>query len=456
MNRFEKARQQIQRVIGGRYRLLDVLGVGGTGAVYLAQHVVTEEQFALKLIEKSIAMADPTAVERFLRESRAASRIGHPGVVKVFDAQADEATEDLYMVMELLKGQDLADAMQRGELTLRAFVTVVTELLDILAAVHDRGFVHRDIKPSNVFLMTDESGITHVKLLDFGIARQSDQNKAMTSLGTVLGTPWYMAPEQARGQAVDARADLWSVGALMFHALMGVPPFDGENSNVVISHILTATPPSLRKARTDLPSSLCDVVDRALQRDVRSRWSGAVEMSVALRSALSSLRDVSLLSARGVALLSTQTRWAHDVGAASHPKRSWRAGIAAATLALCASMAALIAWKRTGTESVRPTPTAAMTAPLTSPPPMTVPAPVFVEAPPRVDRDVPSAAPSAAVADLVANPEVTAPVNARASVPRTRVVVSGRSGVRRTPAPHVAEPQPARRNPLTPMEWEDP
>lgn len=453
MSRHERARAQIQRVVGGRYRLLDVLGVGGTGAVFVAQHIVTEERFALKLIEKSVVASDPTAVERFLRESRAASRIGHPGIVRVFDAQADDATEDLYMVMELLKGQDLAEAMDRGDLSLRGFVTVVAELLDILAVVHQRGFVHRDVKPSNVFLWVDESGVTHVKLLDFGIARQSDMNKAMTSMGTVLGTPWYMAPEQARGHAVDGRADLWSVGALMYHALVGVPPFDGENAHVVISEILKAVPPSLRRARTDLPAALGDVVDRALQRDLTLRWQGVGEMLAALQPTLPALRDVPLRSTRGGTPPSTQTLWSHEVGAHSSPNTVRRIGFAAAALALCGVLVGSFIWKRGTAAPLPSSPAHIASSPV--PTSVEVPAPAFVETPAVVEGGVPLVAPSTGVGAAV-TPAVASPVIARRISTRPRGGDTGRPVGRRTPTSNAsARPAPSR-DPHAPMDWGEP
>jgi len=243
---------------------------------------VTEERFALKVLAKGFAESDPSAVERFVREARAAAQIKHPGVVKVFDAASDAQTEELFLAMELLEGEELTALLDRGHTSAAEVIRLVVEVLGILAAVHERGIVHRDVKPSNVFIARTPDGRRTVKLLDFGVARHTDQSKAMTIEGSVLGTPWYMSPEQAAGKPVGVGADIWSVGAMLFHLLAGRPPFDGPNANVVISMILTQEAPSLRAVRADLPASVVQAVDRALRRDVAQRWPSAEAMAEAL------------------------------------------------------------------------------------------------------------------------------------------------------------------------------
>jgi len=263
----------------GRYQILRLLGEGGMGAVYEARHLFTGRHVALKLIHAVVARS-PTARERFLREAQAPSSIGHAAIVEVLDAGVEEETP--YLALELLSGEDLASAIGAQRVEAGDLVRITSEVLGALDAAHEAGLVHRDIKPENVFLV-EEGGGPRVKLLDFGITRQlHGTDSKLTGTGTILGTPYYMSPEQARGEPVDGRADVWSVGAMLYHGLAGRPPFQADNYNLLIVSILTTEAAPLATLRPELPAPLCEVVDRALRRDREARWASAAEMRAAL------------------------------------------------------------------------------------------------------------------------------------------------------------------------------
>ncbi len=253
------------------------------GAVYRARHAFTGANVALKIMHSGVARSK-NARERFLREAQAPTSIGHPGIVKVSDAGvAEDGT--LYLVLELLEGEDLGAAVERGAVDGAALIDIGIELLDTLSAAHATGLVHRDIKPENIFLCRPSGAGPRVRLLDFGITRQvSDTDEKLTQTGTILGTPHYMSPEQARGQPVDARSDVYSVGGTLFYALTGRPPFTAENYNLLIVAIMTHPAPSVRAVRPEIPPDLAAVVDRALSADVSSRFPSALEMRAALEA----------------------------------------------------------------------------------------------------------------------------------------------------------------------------
>jgi serine/threonine protein kinase len=281
VDRVSQAMNLVGNAVGGKYTLKRVLGIGGMGAVYEAVHAYTNRRVAVKILEPEYA-ASSDATARFLQEAQAPSSIGHPNIVEVLDAGEDAAV-GLYVVLEYLDGEDMESAVEHGNLDLAALLDVTLQLLDALGAAHARGFVHRDIKPANVFLVRDRAGRLRVKLLDFGIAR--NVSRSLTVGNIVMGTPHYMAPEQAKGLPVDARADLWSVGAMLFHALAGVPPFDGDNPNVIMVNIIMQDAPSLAAQRPDLSKTLVHAVERALSKSADARWADAAQMAAQLSAA---------------------------------------------------------------------------------------------------------------------------------------------------------------------------
>jgi serine/threonine-protein kinase len=233
---------------------------------------------------------DKIMSERFLREAKAAAEIGHPNIVDVVDAGVDDKI-GMYLAFELLEGIDLAKALRTDRLTTHQILDVVEEVLDALEAAHRAGIIHRDVKPSNIFLVEGREDSVHVRVLDFGAAKHQHPNveESLTTFGRVIGTPAYLSPEQACGHPVDIRTDIWSVGALLFRALAGRPPFPEKNPSLLLACIIRDSAPSLGQFRPDLPPALIALVDRALARESKKRWPSAS----AMREALQQLRSES-------------------------------------------------------------------------------------------------------------------------------------------------------------------
>lgn len=283
----------VGREVGAKYRILRLVGRGGMGAVYEAENLRLGKRVALKFIDIESAR-NPEGVQRFIREARAASAIESGHVVQVFDvAELDDGRP--YMVMELLRGENLGALLgRRRQLTARETVHIAIQILRGLQRAHDNGIVHRDLKPENVFLVDTEDDSLFVKVVDFGISkitRHGPRSPALdpstiTREGVVLGTPFYMAPEQAQALSdLDHRADLWSLGAIMFECLAGRRPYLGDTYEQVIIAICTAETPSLRSLAPEVPTALTDVVMRALSRDREARYASALELARALRDA---------------------------------------------------------------------------------------------------------------------------------------------------------------------------
>ena len=284
MNSVSEAQARVGRVVAGKYTLERLLGEGGMGAVYVAEHAFTKRAVAVKLMHAAFTKSR-VAAERFIREAQAPSKIGHPGLAQVLDGGYD-SDGTLYLVLELLSGGTLAEAMRGGDLEVEDLAEIGIELLDALEAAHGAGFIHRDIKPENIFLADDGKGGTQVKLLDFGIASLAQTDQHLTMTGAILGTPLYMSPEQAKGQSVDASSDLWAVGAVLYSAFAGRPPFSGDTYNALIVSIATSEHVPLQQLRPGLPQPLLHVIERALRKDRGRRWRSATHMREALCGAL--------------------------------------------------------------------------------------------------------------------------------------------------------------------------
>jgi len=267
-------------VIDGKYRVRRRLAEGGMGQVFIADHVFLQKQVALKVLHPEVS-AEPDAVERFTVEARAASLIEHENVVRVSDF-GKSADGQLYLVMELLTGHTLADELSRGALTPARARFIACAILRGLEAAHARGVVHRDLKPENVFITPRDGGDDVIKLLDFGIARMHqegmDAQQRLTKEGAIMGTPLYMAPEQLRCERdVDARADLYAVGVLLYEMLAGKPPWDGKTFGVLAYQVLDGRPPPLA-------GPLADVTMRAFASDRGKRYQSAAELRKALEA----------------------------------------------------------------------------------------------------------------------------------------------------------------------------
>jgi eukaryotic-like serine/threonine-protein kinase len=280
-----RARSRIGAVLRGKYRLDSVLGTGGMAVVYRATHR-NQAEFAVKMLHPELSLNDNIR-SRFLREGYAANSVKHSGVVLVVD---DDVAEDgaAFLVMELLNGVTADDAWTAlgGRLPLDASCALAIELLDVLAAAHEKGILHRDIKPANIFLTRE--GV--LKVLDFGIARVRDSmagNSQATGTGMLLGTPAFMAPEQVIGKPsdIDSRVDLWATGATIFNLVSGQMVHEAETGPMLMVKLATQPPRALQDVLPDAPRVIAAAVDRALAFDKNLRWQTAAEMQAALREA---------------------------------------------------------------------------------------------------------------------------------------------------------------------------
>src|SRR5579863_3299139 len=262
--------QPIPKTIG-RYEIIELVGRGGMGVLYRARDAVLERNVAVKMMLLDFT-TDQTARDRFQREARAVARLQHRNVVTIHELGEVDGTP--YIVMEFLSGRDL-DAMLKGDvpMTLAQKLDVVIQLCDGLGYAHEQGIVHRDVKPGNVRVLEDGT----VKILDFGIAKFAQSS--ITQSGMIMGTPSYMAPEQIMGKPVDGRADLFSVGVLLYELLSGQKPFTGESPTTVVYQIIHVEPPPVNASVPELPESLHEIVSRALQKNPDDRYSRASEMA---------------------------------------------------------------------------------------------------------------------------------------------------------------------------------
>lgn len=283
----EDAQSLVGMVLDGRYRLDGVLGSGGVGVVYRAEHTGLKRAFALKVLQDTVGQAD-SLKRRFEREAQALSSLSHPNIVTVTDYGFHEGSP--YLCMELLEGQTLEQRIgEEGAPDPEEGVEIVRQALRAIAFAHDRGILHRDLKPANVFLQHLPDDPNHVRLLDFGLAKLLDDedrpdSPTLTTSGTVMGTPAYMSPEQATGGAVDARTDVYSAGILLYEVLTGRVPFERETrAELVRAHMVEPPPPvgDLREGLV-LSSELQAVLDTAMAKRPDGRFEDASAMLAAL------------------------------------------------------------------------------------------------------------------------------------------------------------------------------
>ncbi len=263
--------------VGLRYRIASLLGAGGMGQVYRAEHLELRREIALKVLPADAAV--PDLVARFELEARAAARLDHPGCVRVLDF-GRTVDRHLYIAMELLRGPTLAAVLARQALSVAHAVRIVTDLLDALAHAHRQGVLHRDVKPENV-MFTYRDGTPRAVLIDFGLARVRDASP-LTAAGICVGSPSYLAPERLLGRAYDGRADIYSVGVILYEALAGVRPFVGRDPTEIARAHISCSPPPLRGLRPDVSPALEAVVRHALSRRPASRFARPEEMLAAL------------------------------------------------------------------------------------------------------------------------------------------------------------------------------
>jgi eukaryotic-like serine/threonine-protein kinase len=349
----------------GAYRVVEPLGDGGMGMVYVAEHTLIGKRVAVKVLRGEYG-ATPQLVERFFNEARVTTAIRHPGIVEVFDFGYTDTAQP-YIVMELLEGQSLAARLADGEkVKVLEALAIARGIASALSAAHARAIVHRDLKPDNVFLVREADG-DRVKLLDFGIAKLGcDPTVSRTRTGLLLGTPQYMSPEQCRGaSACDHRSDLYSLGCVLFEMLAGSAPFTGDLTELLNGHLYTP-PPAL-----DAPPMISALVASLLAKDVEQRPASAAVV----------VRELDRLA---------DCERARSIVALPAPRRRFRAPIA---VALCVALGiagvGLVRHRAVAAPPAVDAPTLVMRTIDASPPDVAVRATALDEAPVDAPVDAP-------------------------------------------------------------------
>jgi serine/threonine-protein kinase len=279
-------------LLDSKYRIDAFISAGGMGSVYRAQHVMLGKTVAVKLIKSELVTSDEV-VSRFQREARAASNLHHPNIVSVYDL-GQTADGTLYIAMEFIDGPSLKDAISRnGPMAPAEAAAILRQVASALSTAHRKQIVHRDLKSHNLMLASGDDGRTVVKLVDFGIAKTFDESTQLTAAGFMMGTPHYMSPEQAAGKPVDHRADLYSLGVILYEMLTGEVPFGDAALTSVLVRLATEVPPAPSTRRPDLrvPPALDAVAMRCLEKDPDKRFQSADEFAAALELALTDVQS---------------------------------------------------------------------------------------------------------------------------------------------------------------------
>lgn len=266
-------------ILDAKYRLIKLLGTGGMGTVWLARNELLQVDVAIKLIRPDLD--DSRLSQRLVVEARAAAQLGHPNIVRIFDVSHTPSGAP-FIVMELLRGRDLADIVRReSRLSATTAVRTLLPIVHALAVAHEAGLVHRDLKPENIFL-AEQDNVTRPTLLDFGIVKLSrNKTQRLTDIGDTVGSPEYMAPEQARGDDVDAAADIWAFSMVLYEAVTGHLPFSDPNYNRLIRHIIEDPIPPFTPYDIH-EDELFAIVERGLRKDPKARWRSMRVMGVEL------------------------------------------------------------------------------------------------------------------------------------------------------------------------------
>ncbi|MCA9712558.1 MAG: serine/threonine protein kinase, partial [Myxococcales bacterium] len=266
----DSAKAWVGKIVAQRYRIEGIIGIGGMGAVFRAQHLALGKTFALKILHR-IYTRDADIVSRFMREARAATQTGHPNIIDIIDIGTTD-DDDVYFVMELLEGRTLGEVLHaEGRLAVRRAVHIARQICRAVAAAHEVGIIHRDLKSDNVILITRGKDPDFVKVLDFGICKTSTSDGNETSPGVVMGSPDYMAPEQGAGLDATVASDVYAVGCVVYETLAGRLPFKGRNAIDVLMQKGAREADRVTKYRPEVPAPLADVLARCLMRSAHDR-----------------------------------------------------------------------------------------------------------------------------------------------------------------------------------------
>ena len=299
------ANEQAALLVGrmfGHYRLLEPLGQGGMGEVYLATDTRLDRSVALKVLPVAVAQ-DPGRMNRFEIEAKAASALNHPSVTQIYEIGEDRGIH--FLVMEFIEGEPLDQRIGERPLPVQEIAGIGSQIADALDAAHAKGIVHRDIKPANIMLTPRG----HVKVLDFGLAKMAEPRPALGSLaetrflstaGALLGTVEYMSPEQALGRPVDARTDIFSLGVVLYQMATGRIPFEGSSPSETIARILEAQPDAMARFNYDLPEELDRIVRKCLEKDRERRYPSARDLMVDLQGLLRAREPATATRSAGV------------------------------------------------------------------------------------------------------------------------------------------------------------
>jgi serine/threonine protein kinase len=277
--------KMVDRVIKGKYKIVRRLGQGGMGAVYLAEQIGIGHRVAIKFLKTEFS-DDAEIARRFLNEAKSYARVAHPNAVTFHDFGQDD-DGNLFIAMEYCEGIDLKKTLaEQGRLQMVEAVEVTLQVADVLANAHEKGVIHRDLKPENIMIRRGIRGV-HAKVLDFGIARLMDAGTKLTMAGAIAGTPRYMSPEQVRGREVDARADIYSLGIVLFETLTGNQPFDGTSISEILQKQVADPLPPLAQFATDLDyPEMESVIRRACAKNPEERWPDMLSFASALSQSI--------------------------------------------------------------------------------------------------------------------------------------------------------------------------
>jgi serine/threonine-protein kinase len=428
-----KADPLVGQVLEGNYRATRFVGRGAMGTIYEATQLRLNKRVAIKVISRDLA-ENPLALQRFRREAEVTSQLGHPHIVNVFDFGTTPAG-DPFMAMEFLEGEDLETRIRRvGKLPLPAVTLIVRQVASALAATHSGGIVHRDLKPANIFLVRLQGEPEFTKVVDFGISKVHAGATRLTKGLVALGTPQFMAPEQAAGRLdeIDHRADQWALACIAFEALSGRPPFRADEPVALVYQILHEDPPPLRELQPDLPAALQSVFKRALAKAVADRFENITAFSRAFEIAAAvdpdRMRLSPAASASGIQVAIDErtvfdthggpASWA-DIDLGRPDRGRLPRPVLAAAAGVLALTAALSLWWLSQQRSPTPvtSPAASPTAPATSAPLAPAPPP---EPAPATGSERAGAAAPARSRSAPAGDEARPPASAQPPAARSR------------------------------------